>query len=186
MAEYTLNTPLKDEDIIKLKAGDKVKLSGTIYTARDLAHGRLVKLIDENKELPFELDGQVIYYVGPSPAKEGKVIGSAGPTTSYRMDPYAPLLLQHGLKGMIGKGQRSEEVRKAICDYKGVYFGAVGGAAALIARCIKECEVIAYDDLGAEAVRKLRVEDFPLIVVNDIYGGDLYKIGKNEYKIEDK
>jgi fumarate hydratase subunit beta len=185
MAEYTLNTPLKEEDIIKLKAGDKVKLNGIIYTARDLAHGRLVKLIEENKELPFELDGQVIYYVGPSPAKEGKVIGSAGPTTSYRMDPYAPILLKNGLKGMIGKGQRNEEVKKAVIDYKGVYFGAVGGAAALIARCIKECEVIAYDDLGAEAVRKLRVKDLPLIVVNDTYGGDLYEMGKKEYKIED-
>lgn len=184
MAEYILNTPLKDEDVKKLKAGDSVKLNGVIYTARDAAHARLVKLIEEGKELPFDLEGQVIYYVGPSPAKPGKVIGSAGPTTSYRMDSFAPILLKYGLKGMIGKGQRNEEVKKAICEYNGVYFGAVGGAAALIAQSIKKSEIIAYEDLGTEAIRRMEVENFPVIVVNDPSGEDLYKLGKEKYQIK--
>jgi fumarate hydratase subunit beta len=180
-----LRTPLKEEDLKKLKAGDRVEISGIIYTARDAAHARLVKLIEEGKELPFELQGQVIYYVGPTPAKPGKVIGSAGPTTSYRMDPYAPILIEKGLKGMIGKGGRGENVKKAIKEHGAVYFAAVGGAAALIAKCIKKAKVIAYEDLGPEAIRRLEVEDFPVIVVNDIYGNDLYEIGQEKYKIEE-
>ncbi|MCS5421799.1 MULTISPECIES: Fe-S-containing hydro-lyase [Psychrilyobacter] len=180
-----LTTPLKDSDIEKLKAGDTVKISGTIYTARDAAHARLVKLLEEGKELPFDPKGQIIYYVGPTPAKPGKAIGSAGPTTSYRMDPYAPKLIEVGLKGMIGKGARSDEVKEYIKKHKAVYFAAVGGAAALIAQSIKKAEVIAYDDLGAEAIRKMEVEDFPAIVINDIYGNDLYEMGQKEYNIED-
>ena len=180
-----LTTPLKDSDLEKLKAGDTVKISGVIYTARDAAHARLVKLLEEGKELPFDPKGQIIYYVGPTPPKPGAVIGSAGPTTSYRMDPYAPQMIEAGLKGMIGKGARSEEVKAAIKEHKAVYFAAVGGAAALIAKSIKKAEVIAYDDLGAEAVRRLEVEDFPAIVINDIYGNDLYEIGQKEYRIED-
>ncbi len=184
MATYKLTTPLKEEDIKKLRAGDSVKLSGVIYTARDLAHGRLVKLIENGEKLPFDLKGEIIYYVGPSPAKPGKVIGSAGPTTSYRMDPYAPILLEKGLKGMIGKGQRSKEVKEAIIKYNSVYFGAVGGAAALIAKSIKESKIIAYEDLGTEAIRRLVVEDFPVIVVNTPNGDDLYSEGKERYQIK--
>jgi fumarate hydratase subunit beta len=180
-----LTTPLKDSDIEQLKAGDTVKISGTIYTARDAAHARLVKLLEEGKELPFDPKGQIIYYVGPTPAKPGKAIGSAGPTTSYRMDPYAPKLIEVGLKGMIGKGARSEEVKEYIKKHKAVYFAAVGGAAALIAQSIQKAEVIAYDDLGAEAIRKMEVVDFPAIVINDIYGNDLYEMGQKEYNIED-
>ena len=178
MAEYKLKTPLSDEDVTKLKAGDIVYLSGTIYTARDAAHKRLVDLILNGEELPFDLKGAVIYYVGPTPPKPGEVIGSAGPTTSYRMDPYAPILIEHGQKGMIGKGKRNEAVREACKKHKAVYFGAVGGAAALIAKAIKSAEVIAYPELGPEAVRKLEVEDFPVVVVNDTYGNDLYEEGR--------
>lgn len=185
MAKYNLKTPLVNEDIEKLKAGDTVKLTGVIYTARDAAHAKLVKLIEEGKELPFELKGQVIYYVGPSPAKEGQVIGSAGPTTSYRMDSYAPLLLEKGLKGMIGKGQRNQDVRDAITKEKAIYFAATGGAAALIARCIKSSEIIAYEELGAEAIRRLEVVELPLVVVNDVHSNDLYDIGKERYRIKD-
>jgi fumarate hydratase subunit beta len=180
-----LTTPLKDSDIEKLKAGDTVKISGVIYTARDAAHARLVKLLEEGKELPFNPEGQIIYYVGPTPPKPGAVIGSAGPTTSYRMDSYTPQMIEAGLKGMIGKGARSEEVKASIKKNKAVYFAAVGGAAALIAQSIKKAEVIAYDDLGAEAIRRMEVEDFPAIVINDIYGNDLYEIGQKEYNIED-
>ncbi|MCK4257901.1 MAG: Fe-S-containing hydro-lyase [Halanaerobiales bacterium] len=177
-----LTTPLKNEDLEGLRSGDRVFLSGVIYTARDAAHARLIKLIEEGKELPFDLKGQVIYYVGPTPAKPGKVIGSAGPTTSYRMDPYAPRLIELGLKGMIGKGFRSHEVKDAVKKHTAVYFGAVGGAAALIAERIKEVEIIAYEDLGAEAIRRMVVEDFPLIVINDTNGGDLYEEGRSLYK----
>ena len=177
-----LETPLTDEEVTKLEVGDKVKLSGTIYTARDAAHARLIELLDKGEELPIPLKGQVLYYVGPAPAKPDKPIGSAGPTTSYRMDPFAPRLLKNGLKGMIGKGARSQKVRDAIAEYNGVYFGAVGGAAALIARCIKKSEVIAYPDLGPEAIRKMEVEDLPLLVVNDTRGNDLYEEGVSKYK----
>lgn len=177
-----LKTPLRDEDILKLKAGDRVNLSGIVFTARDAAHARLVDLIAKGEKLPIPLQGQVIYYVGPAPAKPGEIIGSAGPTTSYRMDPFTPVLLKHGLKGMIGKGARSKEVREAIKKYGAVYFAAVGGAAALISRSIKRAELVAYPDLGPEAIRKLEVESFPLIVINDVYGNDLYEEGVARYR----
>ncbi len=182
MAEYKLKTPLTNEDVEKLKAGDIVYLTGTVYTARDAAHKRLVDLINEGKELPFDLKGAVIYYVGPTPPKPGEVIGSAGPTTSYRMDPYAPILIERGLKGMIGKGKRNEAVKEACKKHKAVYFGAVGGAAALIAKAIKSAEVIAYPELGPEAIRRLEVEDFPVVVVNDVFGNDLYEMGRKEWE----
>lgn len=177
-----LTTPLTVEDTEKLKSGDIVQITGTIYTARDAAHARLVKLVEEGKELPFDVEGQIIYYVGPTPAKPGNPIGSAGPTTSYRMDPFAPTLLDKGLKGMIGKGGRSQEVKDACVRNKGVYFAATGGAAALIAKCIKKAEVIAYEDLGSEAIRKLEVENFPVIVINDTYGNDQYETGQAKYR----
>lgn len=176
-----ITTPLSEDTIAALRTGDEVLISGTIYTARDEAHRRLTLLIAENMPLPFDIKGQIIYYVGPSPAKPGEVIGSAGPTTSYRMDKYAPVLMEHGLKGMIGKGKRSEEVKSAIKKYKAVYFGAIGGAGALIAKSIKSSKVIAYEELLSEAVRELTVEDFPAIVVNDIFGGDLYNEGKLKF-----
>lgn len=178
MAEYRLKTPLKDEDVEKLKAGDIVYLSGTIYTARDAAHKRLVDLILNGEELPFNLKGAVIYFVGPTPPKPGEPIGSAGPTTSYRMDSYSPILIEHGLKGMIGKGKRNQDVKEACKKYKAVYFGATGGAGALLSERIKDAKVIAYEELGPEAVRELEVEDFPVVVVNDTYGNDLYEEGR--------
>ncbi|WP_024790051.1 MULTISPECIES: Fe-S-containing hydro-lyase [unclassified Lebetimonas] len=178
MAEYKLTTPLTDEDVSKLKSGDLVYLSGTMYTARDAAHKRIVDLILNGEEPPFDLKGAVIYYVGPTPPKPGEPIGSAGPTTSYRMDPYAPTLIEHGLKGMIGKGKRNKDVIDACKKYKAVYFGATGGAAALIAKAIKKAEIIAYPELGPEAVRRIEVEDFPVVVINDIYGNDLYEEGR--------
>ncbi|SKA90322.1 fumarate hydratase subunit beta [Caloramator quimbayensis] len=176
-----ITTPLTDDAVKELKAGDSVLLTGYIYTARDAAHKRLVELLKEGKNLPFDINGQVIYYVGPTPAKEGMPIGSAGPTTSYRMDPYAPKLLEIGLKGMIGKGSRNDEVINAIKKYNGVYFAAIGGAAALTAKCVKSSELIAYEDLGAEAIRRLYVEDLPLIVVIDSDGNNYYEIGQREY-----
>ncbi|MFH1957805.1 MAG: Fe-S-containing hydro-lyase [bacterium] len=181
MAEIKLKTPLTDEAIKKLKIGDTVLLSGIIYTGRDSAHKRLAELLEQGKELPIDVTGQIIYYVGPAPAKPGYPIGPAGPTTSYRMDPYTPLLLEKGLKGMIGKGNRGKEVIEAIKKYKAVYFAAVGGAAALIAKSIKKSEIVAYEDLGTEAIRKLEVENFPVIVVNDINGNDLYVAGIKKY-----
>ncbi len=177
-----LTTPLKSEDLIDLKIGDKVFISGTIYTARDAAHKRLVKLIEDGEELPFDLKGQIIYYVGPAPAPTGKPIGSAGPTTSYRMDPYSPILLDNGLKAMIGKGPRSKEVIKSMIKNKAIYFAAIGGAAVIMATSIKEAEIIAYEDLGAEAIRKLRVENLPCIVANDVNGNDVYQVGIAKYK----
>ncbi|MFA6448644.1 MAG: Fe-S-containing hydro-lyase [bacterium] len=176
-----IKTPLTDEAAAGLRIGDRVRISGVIYTARDAAHKRLVELLDRGERLPFDLGGQIIYYVGPTPARPGEVIGSAGPTTSYRMDAYAPRMLEAGLKGMIGKGARSEEVVRAMIERRAVYFAAIGGAGALIARSIKEATVIAFDDLGAEAVRRFVVEDFPAVVANDIYGGDLYKEGYKKY-----
>ncbi len=170
-----INAPLTGEIVKTLHAGDKVLISGIIYTARDAAHKRLVEAINRKEKLPFDLDGQIIYYVGPTPAKPGQVIGSAGPTTSYRMDSYAPGLISLGLKGMIGKGARGEIVKEAMVKYKAVYFGAVGGAAALLAQSVISSEIIAYEDLEAEAIRKLEVKDFPAIVINDIYGEDLYE-----------
>lgn len=176
-----ISLPFDDKTIQELEAGEEVRLTGTIYTARDQAHKRLVETLEAGKELPFALEGSVIYYVGPAPNKPGKVIGSAGPTTSYRMDPFVEPLLKAGLKGMIGKGARSEAVRDAIKNYQAVYFAAVGGAAALIAEHIKEAEVIAYPELGPEAVRKLYVEDLPLFVVNDTKGNDLYEKGQQKF-----
>lgn len=181
MAEKKIKSPLTDDIIADLVIGDQVYLSGTIYTARDSAHKRLIELLEQGKELPFDIKGQIIFYVGPSPAKPGAVIGSAGPTTSYRMDAYTPSLLQKGLKGMIGKGSRSEEVKTSIVTNKAVYFAAVGGAAALTAQRIKKAEVIAYPELGPEAIRKLEVEELPVIVVNDAFGGDLYEEGVKIY-----
>ena len=181
MADYSINTPLSDDDIKKLKAGDTVKLTGTIYTARDAAHKRLVDLLDEGKELPIPLEGQTIYYVGPSPTPPGKPIGSAGPTTSYRMDPYAPALLDQGLKGMIGKGARNDAVVDAMKRNTAVYFAATGGAAALISRSITSAEIVAYEDLGAEAIRKLTVEGFPVIVAQDCTGGNVYVEGQKKF-----
>lgn len=176
-----ISTPLKEEVTMNLKAGDSVLLSGTIYTARDAAHGRLIKLLDEEKELPINIKDEIIYYVGPTPEKPGEIIGSAGPTTSYRMDSYTPKLLDLGLKGMIGKGARNEKVIESIKKNNSIYFGAIGGAGALISKCITSCEIIAYDDLGAEAIRKLEVKDMPLVVIIDTQGNNLYEIGKNEY-----
>ncbi|HTW90975.1 MAG TPA: Fe-S-containing hydro-lyase [bacterium] len=177
-----ITAPLTPETVKDLRAGDSVLISGTIYTGRDLAHKRLTDSLKAGEKLPFELTGAVIYYVGPSPAKPGQVIGSAGPTTSYRMDAYSPLLMEKGLRGMIGKGNRTQPVLDAMRKYGAVYFAAVGGAAALIARTIKEARVIAYEDLGPEAVRELKVEDFPAIVINDTYGGDLYQQGVAKYR----
>lgn len=173
--EKIVNLPLKDEDIKELKAGDYVYLNGIIYSARDAAHKRMKEALDNNESLPIELSGNVIYYMGPSPARPGNVIGSAGPTTAGRMDKYTPQLLDLGLKGMIGKGRRTKEVKDAVVRNKAIYFAAIGGAGALLSKCIKESEVIAYDDLGTEAIRKMRVENFPAIVVMDCEGTDLYE-----------
>lgn len=178
-----VDTPLTDEVINELRAGDRVLLSGIIYTGRDAAHKRLAELINKGEELPMDIKNQTIYYVGPCPAKPGQVIGSAGPTTSGRMDAYAPLLIDEGLKGMIGKGLRNQKVVDSIVKNNAVYFAAVGGAGALLAEAIKEAEVIAFADLGAEAIYKLRVEDFPVTVIIDNQGNDLYKTGKEKYKI---
>jgi fumarate hydratase subunit beta len=177
----SLTTPLKDADLEHIRIGDRVMLNGVIYTARDAAHKRLVHLMREGEELPFELQGQIIYYVGPSPAKPGRPIGAAGPTTSYRMDAYAPELIAGGLKGMIGKGARNQAVREAMQKYKAVYFAAIGGAGALMAKSILAAEVIAYPELGPEAIRRLEVNNFPVIVANDIHGGDLYQEGIKAY-----
>ncbi len=177
-----ITPPLSDEDIMKLKIGDRVLITGTILTGRDSAHKRLYELIKKGESLPVEITGQIIYYVGPAPAKPGQVIGSAGPTTSYRMDPYAPLLMEHGLKGMIGKGVRSQDVREAMKKYKAVYFAATGGAGALIAKNIKAAKIVAYEDLGPEAIRELEVANFPVIVANDAFGGDLYQEGMERFR----
>lgn len=174
-------TPLNDLEISELKCGDSILLTGTIYTARDAAHKRLIELIEKGEGLPFNLEGETIYYVGPTPPKPGMVIGSAGPTTSHRMDAYAPKLLDLGLKGMIGKGLRNEEVIESIKKNKAIYFGAIGGAAALIGKSIIKSEVIAYEDLGSEAIRKLEVKDLPLVVIIDSLGNNLYEIGKENY-----
>jgi fumarate hydratase subunit beta len=175
--QIRLTTPLSTEDVENIHIGDKVLLNGILLTGRDAAHKRLFELIKEGKKLPIDIKGQVIYYVGPTPAKPGKPIGSAGPTTSYRMDLYSPKLIELGLKGMIGKGNRSNAVIEAMKRFKAVYFGATGGAGALIAKRIKKAEIVAYPDLGPEAIRILEVEDFPVIVINDTKGNDLYKEG---------
>jgi fumarate hydratase subunit beta len=170
-----LTAPLGEEKIVNLKTGEQILLSGILYTARDAAHKRMVEALDKGEPLPFDIKGQVIYYVGPTPAKPGQVIGSAGPTTSSRMDAYTPRLLEAGLKGMIGKGKRSQGVVEAIKKYKAFYLAAAGGAGALLSKRIKKAEVVAYEDLGPEAIYRLEVEDFPVVVVNDIYGNDLYE-----------
>ena len=176
-----IHAPLRREELEKLRAGDSVLLSGVIYTGRDAAHKRLCALADQGQDLPFNVRNQVIYYAGPCPAKPGDPIGSCGPTTSYRMDAYAPTLLDLGETGMIGKGQRNQEVKDAVVRNGAVYFAAIGGAGALMAQCVKNSEVIAFDDLGAEAVRRLEVEDFPVTVVLDSHGGDLYQEGRKAY-----
>jgi fumarate hydratase subunit beta len=181
MAARKITTPLTDKVVRGLRAGDAVEITGVVYQARDAAHKRLVALIESGEELPFDLQGAVVYYMGPSPAKPGNVIGSAGPTTSGRMDAYAPLLMRHGLKGMIGKGLRTAEVKQAMQDETAVYFAATGGAGALLAKRIVGNDVIAYPELGAEAVARLEVVDFPAIVVMDCHGGDLYESGRAEY-----
>jgi fumarate hydratase subunit beta len=176
-----VKTPLDDATVESLKAGDLVLISGVLYTARDAAHKKLVELINKGEELPLELQGQVIYYAGPTPSKPGRPIGSAGPTTSYRMDSYAPLLIEKGLRGMIGKGERSEPVVEAMKRHGAVYFAATGGAGVLIARSVQSAEVVAYPELGPEAIRRLEVKDFPAIVAQDKHGGNLYKEGRRHY-----
>lgn len=178
-----ITSPIDPGTIEKLKAGDQVLITGTLYVARDAAHKRMVEALDKGQKLPFDITGQTIYYMGPSPAKPGQVIGAAGPTTSGRMDAYAPRLMQVGLRAMIGKGLRSPEVKEAMKKYKAVYLAAIGGAGALISKSIKKAEVVAYEDLGAEALRRIEVEDFPATVINDIHGGDLYEEGKARYRV---
>lgn len=180
--EKNITVPASKDVIKKLNAGDYVYISGTIYTARDAAHKRMYEALQQNKKLPFDIEGQVIYYMGPSPAREGRPIGSAGPTTASRMDKYTPQLLDLGMSAMIGKGKRSKEVREAIVRNKAVYFAAVGGAGALLSKCIISSEVVAYDDLGTEAIRRLEVRDFPVIVVIDSRGNDLYETAILEYR----
>ena len=180
-----LETPLTVDKIKQLKAGDEVFLSGTIYTGRDAAHKRLIQLLDEGKELPIDIKNCTIYYMGPSPAREGRPIGSAGPTTASRMDKYAPRLLDLGEKAMIGKGKRTKEVMDAVIRNKAVYFAAIGGAGALLSKCIKKSEIVCYEDLGAEAIRKIEVEDFPVIVVVDSEGNNLYETAIKKFAVED-
>ncbi len=177
-----ITTPLTDEIIEDLRAGDRVLITGYVYTARDAAHKRMLEEYEKTGKLPFDIKGQIIYYVGPTPPKPGQVIGSAGPTTAYRMDKYTPKLLELGLKGTIGKGFRTEPVKEALKKYKAVYFAAFGGTAALLAKYIKSAEIIAYEDLGTEAIRKLYFEDFPVIVANDIYGGDVFEENQKKYR----
>jgi len=177
-----ITSPIETETIEKLTAGAQVLISGVIYVARDAAHQRLIQALDKKEKLPFDPNGQTIYYMGPSPAKPGQVIGSAGPTTSSRMDIYTPRLIAAGIKAMIGKGNRSPAVKEAIKKYKAIYFASIGGTGALLAKSIKQAEVIAYEDLGTEAILRLSVENFPAIVANDIYGGDLFEQGKAKYQ----
>lgn len=184
MSIKRITAPLTYDIINELNAGDEVLISGLIYTGRDAAHKRMIALLDEGEPLPFDIKGQVIYYVGPCPAPDGKIIGSAGPTTSGRMDAYAPRLIELGLKGMIGKGLRDNNVVNAIKTHKAVYFGAIGGAGALISSCIKKQEIIAFEDLGTEAIRRLEVENLPCVVIIDSNGRDRYKEGQEKYKVE--
>ena len=176
-----IQTPLTREAARELRAGDSCLISGVIYTARDAAHKRLCELVAQGKELPLEIKDAIIYFVGPTPAKPGQAIGSAGPTTSYRMDAYSPTLISIGQTGMIGKGKRSAEVVAAMKEHGAVYFGAIGGCGALLSKCIKKAEIIAYEDLGAEAIRRLEVEDFPVVVIIDSEGNNLYETGRKEY-----
>jgi fumarate hydratase subunit beta len=182
METLEIKSPIPEETVGKLKIGTKVLITGVIYVARDAAHKRLVEALDKGEKLPFDIKGQTIFYMGPSPARPGRVIGAAGPTTSARMDGFTPRLLQNGLRGMIGKGERSQAVRDAIKKYHGVYFVAAGGAGALLAKTVKKSDLVAYPDLGAEAIIRLDVEDFPAIVADDIYGGDLFEEEKAKYR----
>jgi len=175
--------PLTDKTLKELKTGDNLLLTGVMYVGRDVVHKRIVEALDRGKPLPFDIKGATIYYMGPSPARPGRPIGSAGPTTSGRMDAYSARLIAEGLKGMIGKGTRSKAVKDAMVKHKAVYLGATGGAGAIISKSIKKAEVIAYEELGAEALQRLEVEDFPVTVINDIYGGDLYEAGKAKYQV---
>ena len=181
MAQVKITTPLTREAVRNLKAGDSCLISGVIYTARDAAHKRLCELVEAGKKLPMDVTDSIIYFVGPTPAKPGQAIGSAGPTTSYRMDAYSPTMIAEGLTGMIGKGKRGPEVVAAMKEYGAVYFGAIGGCGALLSKCIKKAEIVAYEDLGAEAVRRLEVEDFPVIVIIDSQGNNLYETGRAAY-----
>ena len=186
MAQIKLTTPLTQEKVAALKAGDSCLISGVIYTARDAAHKRLCELVQQGKELPMDVKNAIIYFVGPTPAKPGQAVGSAGPTTSYRMDAYSPTLIREGLTGMIGKGKRGDEVVQAMKDHGAVYFGAIGGCGALLGKCIKKAEIVAYEDLGAEAIRRLEVEDFPAIVIIDSQGNNLYETGRANYLAQQK
>jgi len=177
-----IRLPLTEETIAGLRAGDHVTLTGVIYTARDAAHKRMIEALDRGEPLPIDIKGAVIYYVGPTPERPGRVIGAAGPTTSMRLNPYTPRLMEQGLKATIGKGGRSDEVKEALKKYRGVYFLAVGGTGALLSKRIKSAEVVAYEDLGTEAIRRLEVEVFPVIVANDMYGNDLLELGKAKYQ----
>ena len=176
-----VTAPLTRDQARSLKAGDSVLISGTIYTARDAAHKRLCELVAQGKELPMDIKDAIIYFVGPTPAKPGQAIGSAGPTTSYRMDAYSPTLIAEGQTGMIGKGKRGPEVIAAMKEHGAVYFGAIGGCGALLSKCIKKAEIVAYEDLGAEAIRRLEVEDFPVVVIIDSEGNNLYQTGRADY-----
>ncbi|MBU0575907.1 MAG: Fe-S-containing hydro-lyase [Proteobacteria bacterium] len=181
-----ITLPLSDNILETLHAGDELLLTGAMYVGRDAAHKRMIETLQAGEPLPVDLKGQVIYFMGPTPARPGKAIGSAGPTSSYRMDAYSPRLMAEGLKGMIGKGMRSKEVKEAIKKHKAVYLGAIGGAGALFAGCIRKVEVVAYDDLGSEALRRIEVRDFPVTVVNDIYGGDIYEEGRAQFRVVDQ
>ncbi len=180
-----VTTPLSDADAESLKAGDRVRITGVMYTARDAAHGRLMPLIEKGEKLPIDVKGAIIYYTGPTPPKPGEVIGSVGPTTASRMDKFTPALLKLGLKGTVGKGYRGQAVKDALRQYKGVYLGSIGGAGAVLSRFVKKASVVAYEDLGTEAIRRLEVEGFPVIVLYDCHGGDLYQAGQKQYARED-
>jgi len=180
-----ITAPLTIDVVKTLKAGDNCLVSGYIYTARDAAHKRMIEALNRGEELPFDIKNQIIYYVGPCPAREGHIIGSCGPTTSGRMDAYTPKLLELGLKGMIGKGERDKSVIEAMIKYGAVYFGAIGGAGALLAKSVEESEIIVYHDLGAEAIRRLKVKDFPVTVIIDCEGNNLYQIGRKSFEIND-
>src|SRR5437867_10037463 len=179
-----IGTPLSDGDVESLRAGDRVRITGVLYTARDAAHGRLLPLIEKGEKLPFDPRGQIIYYTGPSPARPGDIVGAIGPTTASRMDSFTPALLRLGLKGTMGKGARGQTVKDALAQYKGVYFGAIGGAGAVLSQFITKVEVVAYEDLGTEAIRRVEVNAFPAIVINDCHGGDLYQDGMKAYARE--
>jgi len=179
-----VTTPLTDADVESLKAGDRVRISGVMYTARDAAHARLFPLIERGERLPIDVNGHIIYYTGPTPAQPGQVVGAIGPTTASRMDKFTPALLKLGLKGTMGKGYRGQPVKDALRQYKAVYFGAIGGAGAVLSRHVKALEIVAYEDLGTEAIRRLEVEKFPAMVLNDCHGGDLYEDGQKQFARE--